>query len=387
MGALLDELRDRKVYVIVDSCHAGTMTRSPRPAGGQSPATFGPSGSGCQREGGGPWRVPRSPRSRAAARQRETGFIEMKGDLATWTAVLAASNLALEDREAQEPEGVFTRRFVRGIAEGLADRDGDGRVVHAELLDYVRSESTAYCSRHPRDCEAGLTPTLEGPRDLLIAGVAAGTPPDAPADAASETAVEAAAGGALGHANAAGGATGHQAFGARAGRRVGHLPGAKAAAPGTCCSWMSRPMGTPTVLFPNRFSEQAGEGAAVGAGARRRDTERLLRLSAGGEPAARSRPRVCGGHRGSDLARRSSGSEPGSSASRRCERLAPRARRAVASALARRRRHPRGPLVGGAGRVRDCAVKIGVGDRVSMFWSSVFEYRDETQIGTCSDDS
>ena len=69
---------------------------------------------------------------------------------------------------------MFTRRFIRGIAERLADRDGDGRVVHAELLDYVRSESESYCSRHEGDCAAGLTPSLEGRRDLLIVDVATG---------------------------------------------------------------------------------------------------------------------------------------------------------------------------------------------------------------------
>ena len=263
VGALLDELRGRKVYVIVDSCHAGTMTRSLVPPAA-NPRYVRTLGLGMPTGGGRSVASSAFTRSRAAARQRETGFIEMKGDLATWTAV-SPLQLALEDREAQEPEGVFTRRFVRGIAEGLADRDGDGRVVHAELLDYVRSESTAYCSRHPRDCEAGLTPTLEGPRDLLIAGVAAGTPPDAPADAASETAVEAAAGGALGHANAAGVQLAIKPSArVRVGEsvtyrvqsgRAGHLLLVDVAADGTV-----------TQLFPNRFSEQAGEGAAVGAG-------------------------------------------------------------------------------------------------------------------------
>ena len=263
VGALLDELRDRKVYVIVDSCHAGTMTRSLVPPAA-NPRYVRTLGLGMPTGGGRSVTSSAFTRSRAAARQRETGFVEMKGDLATWTAV-SPLQLALEDREAEEPEGVFTRRFVRGIAEGLADRDGDGRVVHAELLDYVRSESAAYCSRHQRDCEAGLTPTLEGPRDLLIAGVAAGTPPDAPADTAAETAVEAAAGGALGHANAAGVQLAiRPSARVRVGEsvtyrvqsgRAGHLLLVDVAADGTV-----------TQLFPNRFSERAGEGAAVGAG-------------------------------------------------------------------------------------------------------------------------
>ena len=258
MDALLGELRGREVHVIVDSCHAGTMTRSlvPPAANPRYVRTLGlAAGTQTSRSVG----HSTFTRSAAAARQRESGFVEAEGNIAAWTAV-SPLQLALEDREAEEPEGVFTRRFVRGIAEGLADRDGDGRVLHAELLDYVRSESAAYCSRHQRDCEAGLTPTLEGPRDLLIAGV--GT--SAPADVAPETAVEAAAGGTLGHANAAGVQLAiRPSARVRVGEsvtyrvqsgRAGHLLLVDVAADGTV-----------TQLFPNRFSEQAGEGAAVGA--------------------------------------------------------------------------------------------------------------------------
>ena len=127
----------------------------------------------------------------------------------------------------------------------------------------MRSESEAYCSRHPRDCEAGLTPSLEGRGDLLVTDVTtgasvasiAGTPePDA----------SAAAGGALGHGNAAGVRLDiHPSARVRVGESVtyrvrsgrsGHLLIVDVAADGTV-----------TQLFPNRFSERAGEGAAIGA--------------------------------------------------------------------------------------------------------------------------
>ena len=255
MGAMLGKLRGRKVHVIVDSCHAGTMTRSLLPSAAD-PRYVRTLGLGMRtssrRSAGGATYA----RSTAAARQRESGFVESEDDVTVWTAV-SPLQLALEDREAEEPQGVFTRRFVRGIAERLADRDGDGRVVHAELLDYIRSQSTEYCSRHPRDCEAGLTPTLEGPRDLLIADVATG--------AAVGGASEAAADGALGHANAAGVQleirpsarvrVGESVtYRVRSGR-TGHLLLVDVAADGTV-----------TQLFPNRFSERAGEDAAIGAG-------------------------------------------------------------------------------------------------------------------------
>ena len=260
IGMLLDGLDGRQVHVIVDSCHAGTMTRSlvPPAADPRYVRTIGLGPEVASNRSG-----ARSPftRSAAAARQRDSGFAEMEGDTTTvWTAV-SPLQLALEDREAKEPQGVFTRRFVRGIAERLADRDGDGRVVHAELLDYVREESEAYCSRHVRDCEAGLTPSLEGKRDLLVTDVATG----AGAAGTLDLEVSAAASGALGHGNAAGirfdiepsarVRVGESVTYRVQSDRVGHLLIVDVAADGTV-----------TQLFPNRFSERAGESGAIEAG-------------------------------------------------------------------------------------------------------------------------
>ena len=254
IGALLDRLRDRRVQVIVDSCHAGTMTRSlALPAADPAHVrTLGLSGPGAGARSMAP---PAFDRNAAAARQRDTGFMQGDGGRIVWSAV-SPLQLALEDREAKEPQGVFTRRFVRGLGEKLADRNGDGHVVHAELLDYLRAESAAYCKRHPRDCEAGLTPSLEGPRDLLTVDAATGEPVGGTAAAAE---------GALGHGNDAGvrleirpstririgEAVTYRVHSGRA----GHLLIVDAAADGTV-----------TQLFPNRFSERSGQGAAIAAG-------------------------------------------------------------------------------------------------------------------------
>jgi hypothetical protein len=78
--------------------------------------------------------------------------------------------------EAPEPQGVFTRRFIAGIAERKADSDGDGRVTHAELLDYVTVESEAYCERNRDICGLGLTPSLVGPPSLMSTAVTDGAP-------------------------------------------------------------------------------------------------------------------------------------------------------------------------------------------------------------------
>ena len=165
--------------------------------------------------------------------------------------------LALEDREAEEPQGVFTRRFVSGIAERRADRDGDGRVANAELLDYLRTESAAYCSRHPRDCEQGLTPTFEGGRELLVADAATGEP--------IGTSPAATAGGALAHDNEAGLRIEiRPSPRVRIGESVTYR--VRSTRPGHLLIVDVSADETVTQLFPNRFSERTGESAAIGAG-------------------------------------------------------------------------------------------------------------------------
>lgn len=261
VNALLGELHDRRVQVIVDSCHSGTMTRSlVRPAADPRYVRT----LGLASRAAGERSAARSvfTRSTVVARQRDVGFIEGQNHLVVWTAV-SPLQYALEDREADEPQGVFTSRFIRGIAERLADRDGDGRVVHAELLDYLRSESEAYCGRHPRDCEAGLTPSLEGRRDLLIHDVTTGAPVGGLAAAGTEPGATAL--GALGHDNAAGVRleirpsarvrVGESVTYRVRSERSGHLLMVDVAADGTV-----------TQLFPNRFSERSGESATIETG-------------------------------------------------------------------------------------------------------------------------
>ena len=254
VGALLDELRDRQVQLIVDSCHAGTMTRSLAPPSAD-PHYARTLGLAADKAGTRSAAASAFSRSAAVARQRDAGFVETEGDLVAWTAV-SSLQVALEDREAEEPQGVFTSRFVSGIAERRADRDGDGHVVHAELLDYLRTESAAYCKRQPGDCEAGLTPMLEGPRDLLVQDVVTGE---------TVSGTSAAADGTLGHDNQAGVhleirpsskvRIGEAVTYRVESGRAGHLLIVDVAADGTV-----------TQLFPNEYSEQAGRGAAIAPG-------------------------------------------------------------------------------------------------------------------------
>ena len=251
VGALFDELADRRAYLIVDSCFSGTITRD------LSLASPDP---GVVRT-----ILPRRGAARGASATRSPiptvpapGFVEGEGDLVAWTAV-ASNQLALEDVEARRRQGFFTGRFVQGIAEKAADRNGDGRIVHSELLDFVRAESEAYCARQQKDCRGGLTPMLEASPDVMARDVR-----DL-AVVADDPAPAAVAESALGHDNAAGVRlemlpSPRVRLGEKIKLRVhsgrsGHLLLVDVAADKTV-----------TQLFPNEYSERAGKGDEIRAG-------------------------------------------------------------------------------------------------------------------------
>ena len=254
IGALFDDLADRQAYLIVDSCHSGTITRSMEAPDPSVVRTID------LRLGGG-WE---GSGTRAAARSAgpdgsDQGFIEGKSNLIAWTAV-ESNQLALEDLEAPERQGFFTGRFVRGITERRADRNHDGRVAHSELLDYVTKESESYCERQRKQCQNGLTPMLEGPPDILardVRDLAVVTTGGGAAGAVAEAA--------LGHDNTAGVRLeilpsrrvrlGEEITFRVQSERSGHLLIVNVSADGKVIQ-----------LFPNRWSEQAGAGAGVSAG-------------------------------------------------------------------------------------------------------------------------
>ena len=175
---LLKRIADRKVTFVVDACHSGTGTRG---LDGLEPGTakclcavlddYDPAALVTASRGG----QFRSTRS-AAPKQ---GFIERRDNVVAWSAV-NDGQLALVDTEAAEPQSVFTRRFIAGVRQGAAG--GDGAMSHARLLDYLRAQSQDYCSRHKKECPAGLSPQLEARRELLPVDVVTGRPPARPQD-------------------------------------------------------------------------------------------------------------------------------------------------------------------------------------------------------------
>jgi hypothetical protein len=156
----LQRLSGRKVTLIIDACHSGTITKS----------LFG----GKKRVdltvksplfASGPYiSYNRSSNRKNAFPTPNTStakqLVEPHSHVITYTAV-AANQEALVDTSVYPNMGVFTRRFLAGVKDKQADRDRDGQITHQELLEYLQQQSTAYCDSHPGQCgENGLTPQL-----------------------------------------------------------------------------------------------------------------------------------------------------------------------------------------------------------------------------------
>lgn len=195
-----DEIRDilarltgRKVTVVIDTCHSGSATRSL--------ASSISGGGGVRYLGailGAPERslAPVAPKagSRGVGAPSESGFSPRSDNVVVWSAV-TATQLALVDKEAPEPQGVFTRRFVEALRAPRTTRGGDGIISLAELLERLRAESRSYCDRNKDSCPSGLSPQLEAPIGLMGADAVTLQLPGKPAAAVAA---------ALSHDNAAG---------------------------------------------------------------------------------------------------------------------------------------------------------------------------------------
>jgi hypothetical protein len=204
IGSLLADLSGREVITIVDACHSGTITRGSlevRRSGaaddiaGQEMAEPADGYSGVRTlTPNGPIGVSTSLEALSTRSMHRTGtrLIEVVAadaapaasapqQLASWTAA-ASAQLAMEDLALGGSQGLFTNRFVQGIANGAADLNKNGNVTAAELLSFLRQESEAYCSEY-RCGPGGLTPTLEawnGYDGEVIASYAAAEPQPTP---------------------------------------------------------------------------------------------------------------------------------------------------------------------------------------------------------------
>jgi hypothetical protein len=167
-----NQLHDRQVTIIIDSCHSGTATRVSVACEAakyhKTPVLH------C-----GTRALPVEPGILRSHRQEES-FLPTESNRVVWSAASAAQ-VAFVHRSLQPPGGVFTHHFVTGLEQGLADRNKNGVISHAEMLEYVREQSDAYCQQLKADCPLGLTPSLEAAHAVLKQAVVEIPQPSTPA--------------------------------------------------------------------------------------------------------------------------------------------------------------------------------------------------------------
>jgi hypothetical protein len=157
INARLRRLKGRQVMVVIDACHSGTITRSIA-----NPTIKVPVFSHLPKLTRGVHIKPYIQRD---------GFIATQQNIIAYSAV-APNQVALVDVEKKPYRGVFTSRFIEGIKNKRADNNKDGKVTHAELLDYIRQKSQAYCDRRSWQCRLGnLSPQLETKSEILTADI------------------------------------------------------------------------------------------------------------------------------------------------------------------------------------------------------------------------
>ena len=169
MAKMLGRLSDRRVQVVIDSCHSGTSTKFTAVSDNwryiKTP----------RRKDGGPIQVgiPIDGVVATASLSQEV-FVTTKdlglerSDITVWAAVKADQKALIDiESPADERVSVFTRRLLWGVRDRKADEDFDGIVTRRELQEYVVRESEAFCGRHPNICKTGLTPQVDASGNRL----------------------------------------------------------------------------------------------------------------------------------------------------------------------------------------------------------------------------
>jgi len=160
LGSLFDQITDRKVTIIIDSCHSGTITRGLVKKKDQLLAKTIQGKKSIYRG------LDDITESHEYKKHREeVSFLKQKKNRVVWSAV-SAGQLAFVDDTITPRQGVFTRWFYDGIVNKTADYNHDGIISLAELFLYTSNKSTEFCKKHKK-CNLGLSPSLEAPSDLL----------------------------------------------------------------------------------------------------------------------------------------------------------------------------------------------------------------------------
>ena len=167
---LFDQITDRKVTIIVDSCHSGSITRGLIRSNGFIKSPNGISSKTRSIKN----LVDITDTPAFKAHRTEEPILASAKNRVVWSAVTAGQKARIDQTIAKSSpqQSVFTRWFIDGLKQKNADINHSGSVSYAELLAYTRKKSKNYCQKRS-DCAngLGLTPTLEAPDELLSASV------------------------------------------------------------------------------------------------------------------------------------------------------------------------------------------------------------------------
>ena len=159
---MLEKLKDRTVTIVIDACHSGTISRSLSADAGEAmeSARFLPRPSAKPEE------AVKTRGLRIDVAVIDKPDVVRQAGIEAWSAA-SSYQIAWDDTRLppEERHGVFTLSYVNGHEPAAGDSNGNGIVSNAELLDYVKRQSQAYCAAQTQ-CQ-GLDPQLEVNHALL----------------------------------------------------------------------------------------------------------------------------------------------------------------------------------------------------------------------------
>lgn len=176
INSRLTKLSGRQVIFVADSCHSGTSTRAFSSQKTKSKVKR------ILYEG----KLPSRPFTRGVGLP-EAGhnIVAPLKNVIAYSAV-SPTQLALDGGTGG---GVFTNAFIKAVREKAADTNGDGKITHSEVLDYVQKASQEHCDK-TNDCAQNgghLTPQLDAQSqwnsvDITARDVTPPSPSSSPSD-------------------------------------------------------------------------------------------------------------------------------------------------------------------------------------------------------------
>ena len=150
----LKRILDRRVVFIADSCHSGTVTRSHFDLSTDSPVENAKSRY-----------LPAATRSLAIVRDEEPISQDIDDHVHLTLSAALPYQLAWEENGS----GVFTNYLIEALTDLRADRNGNGRVTSAELINYIKPKTEDWCKKVPK-CRQyqGFTPNMDPKNGSIV---------------------------------------------------------------------------------------------------------------------------------------------------------------------------------------------------------------------------